>query len=1150
MRFFKFAKLLICLAFLCVCPVLVYADVSCPTGYVKISEPDSIIVTNASSCPSGHTKLSDMSGNTSVTNCTTGLSSGFCTYYSEPCQSGKYFDGTTHKTCVAGSYCDGSGTATPGVPGCSKACPENSTSTSGATKCTCNTGYEMIGGACVLKTCESGYYLNGNECTVCPIGSYCANNIKTACDDGYTTDATGATDVSQCYTTCEQQCTQQTCPDNATCTHGTTVTTGKQYIGGTCDAEQTMCEVNFECNENFELVDGVCKLVPEFTIITTDMPAGTKFQLSVAATGTFYIDWGDGTVTMNTYSHTYKDSGARTIGMAGQATQYGGYRLDGAIEFLSNPYIETVQGSLGAIFGTLADGKNPTFQKTFLGCTGLKNVSEDLFSGITGGAESMFYMTFALCTSLKSIPENLFAGINSNAMDLYWRTFEGCTALESIPDGLFSSNTITGVHTFRHTFKNCTSLKTIPVGLFKNITAVTQGVFYETFLGCTGLNNIPSDLFVNIKNTAAVAFFGTFSGCTGLTELPNGLFRNIEGKPVWADFGSTFENCTGLEGYIPNDMFEKLDSINFDATTMSNIFANTGLDTKCPSDTYQYITGFESAWGNHVSCTLCPYDHPNSMSGATSESQCYIPCEQQCTQQQCPDNATCTHGATVTTGKQYVGGTCNAEQTMCEVNITCASGYDLIGGTCVLKTCESGYYLNGDDCEICPIGSYCANNIKTACDDGYTTDATGATDVSQCYTTCEQQCTQQACPDNATCTHGTAITTGKQYIGGTCNAEQTMCGIDITCDTGFNEVDGGIRLVEKTPVIPVDYREYSTGAYGFISADGKFAPNYAAVGLKDKNTWGSVFNYGTVYGRASCQPSMSENSIGYMYINENMDAVLDGAMSVEDFESGLTAISGKDKAEFMAKILNGFRQGTKSKQDVYDAMFISFATEIETDYSATSSGQYCYCQLTSFISTNGVKQSIVDAPWIFFGDFDSNSSCGVNCVGNCGPQMRHAGEFYEAFRAALYGVFETQLSSAMCEIDIIDIPVGYYLPANTTEPVQCPENNYCPGLAGAMFNSTESQGKNQCPDGTTSFAGASGIEQCTGPKSLYIGDDIQMNLTTVKPQTARVMVFDVLGELYYGGLSNTPKPINNGTEKQFRILDGDTSYWMHDYTVK
>ncbi|MBQ1997561.1 MAG: hypothetical protein II238_03880, partial [Alphaproteobacteria bacterium] len=183
--FNRFKKVLIYSVFLCLCPLLSFADVSCPSGYVKISESDSIIVTNSSSCPSGHTKLSDMSGSTSVTNCTTGLSSGFCTYYSESCQSGKYFDGTTHKTCIAGSYCDGSGTATPGVSGCSKACPENSTSTSGATKCTCN----------------AGYYLDGNECVICPLGSYCANNIKTACDTGYTTDNTGASTESQCYTT-------------------------------------------------------------------------------------------------------------------------------------------------------------------------------------------------------------------------------------------------------------------------------------------------------------------------------------------------------------------------------------------------------------------------------------------------------------------------------------------------------------------------------------------------------------------------------------------------------------------------------------------------------------------------------------------------------------------------------------------------------------------------------------------------------------------------------------------------------------------------------------------------------------------------------------------------------------------------------------
>ena len=91
-----------------------------------------------------------------------------------------------------------------------------------------------------------------------------------------------------------------------------------------------------------------------------------------------------------------------------------------------------------------------------------------------------------------------------------------------------------------------------------------------------------------------------------------------------------------------------------------------------------------------------------------------------------------------------------------------------------------------------------------------------------------------------------------------------------------------------------------------------------------------------------------------------------------------------------------------------------------------------------------------------------------------------------------------------------------------------------------------------CPAGTTSSAGASGIEQCVGVKTLHIGDEIQMNLTTAKPQTVRVMVFDVLGELYYGGLSETAKPINKNTDKQFRIYDPESNqnYWMHDYTVQ
>ena len=215
--------------------------------------------------------------------------------------------------------------------------------------------------------------------------------------------------------------------------------------------------------------------------------------------------------------------------------------------------------------------------------------------------------------------------------------------------------------------------------------------------------------------------------------------------------------------------------------------------------------------------------------------------------------------------------------------------------------CESGYYLDGNECIICPLGSYCANNIKTACDTGYNTDNTGASTESQCYTTCEQRCTQQTCPDNATCTHGATTTTGKQYVGGTCDASASQCELTVNCATGYE-------------------------------------------------------------------------------------------------------------------------------------------------------------------LTNGTCSAIV------------------------------------------------------CES-------GYYLDGNECEI---------------------------CPAGTTSFAGASGIEQCVGVKTLHIGDEIQMNLTTAKPQTARVMVFDVLGDLYYGGLSETAKPINKNTDKQFRIYDPESNqnYWMHDYTVQ
>ena len=84
--------------------------------------------------------------------------------------------------------------------------------TSGSGSCTgCNAWGPCSGGSLTISSCKSGYYKSGNSCPKCPSG-YTSNNNNTG----------GASAV--CYTSCTKACTRQTCPSNATCTHGSSST--------------------------------------------------------------------------------------------------------------------------------------------------------------------------------------------------------------------------------------------------------------------------------------------------------------------------------------------------------------------------------------------------------------------------------------------------------------------------------------------------------------------------------------------------------------------------------------------------------------------------------------------------------------------------------------------------------------------------------------------------------------------------------------------------------------------------------------------------------------------------------------------------------------------------------------------------------------
>lgn len=506
-------------------------------------------------------------------------------------------------------------------------------------------------GTDTLPECNAGQYMNNGVCRPCP--------------DSHKKSEPGAEDISQCYTDCTL--------DSANITAATEVIGNDYYGDGIDTCRATACDYGYnlsagickletievpsgqylpagtmtpiQCPENnyCKGVKGVkfnssedqgitacpantwsdigadsaedCRTIdanPEFTITTTKINAGDEFSFKISAAGHYRIDWGDGTieykykenVSTETYSHIYNDTyDYVVIGMSGNATKYSensNNTWKAVISFDSNTYVNKLGGNLGDIF--VLNTIKHMFNKTFYQCTNLTEISDNLFAGISGGAESLF---------------------NS--------TFDGCSALAEIPSGLFKNISDSHKAMFRETFKDCSSLKRIPETLFSTITHGADTLFALTFQNCTGLgsdenitNPIPDSLFSGITTTdnATSMFDRTFQKCTSLSRLPNNLFRYITGVPADSMFASTFNGCTGLQGYISPYMFHGLTVDNVSA--LNNIFANTTLDTQCPAGTHQVITGFESAWSDHVACSLCP-DGMESYIGANSVNQCFVP---------------------------------------------------------------------------------------------------------------------------------------------------------------------------------------------------------------------------------------------------------------------------------------------------------------------------------------------------------------------------------------------------------------------------------------------------------------------------------------------------------------------------------------------
>lgn len=267
-----------------------------------------------------------------------------------------------------------------------------------------------------------------------------------------------------------------------------------------------------------------------FTVNVTSTSSNTTL-FYLASTGTFYIDYGDGsTGTINststskqTISHRYSSTGTKTVKLGGLATGYstGTEESNASISFVDLTNLTSISGSLGRIFPTLANGSQPYFRTAFADCTNLAgSIPEELFDGITGQPRaSMFRSLFWDDAKLTgSIPENLFSGLSGTPQTyLFYGLFYKCSKLSG----------------------------SIPGGLFSGISGAQQAnLFQNAFYNCSGLSGyVPPELFagINTSPTVSTAFQNVFNGSGLVTSCPSGTKKYTTG------FESSFSNKVSCE---------------------------------------------------------------------------------------------------------------------------------------------------------------------------------------------------------------------------------------------------------------------------------------------------------------------------------------------------------------------------------------------------------------------------------------------------------------------------------------------------------------------------------------------------------------------------------------------------------------------------
>jgi surface protein len=359
---------------------------------------------------------------------------------------------------------------------------------------------------------------------------------------------------------------------------------------------------------------------------------------AATSTGTYTVDWGDGSTTTHTSlsnaEHTYNYADiASAVTSRGYKTALiqvypttGGANLtniytnvkhslnkgttvnwldmrvavwtSGDIQVSSttctNPLLERFELIVGAVSTTTPPFYNAyhlqylsplnigsgttTAANMFNGCKRLEYIPEIRTGGI--GNSSLRTMTnmFNACSNLRYVSTIELSISQSHLCD---NMFSNCGKLEVIPAFKFVPNTTAAM------FASCYSLKQIDATFNMVLCTTTSSMFN----GCASLNKLPD---LSTFTSSYVNSSLMFSGCTALSEIPLFDTSNV------TNANQMFSGCTGLTS-IPNFNLSKatVDSLYFNCTGLTTVPTLTSTNAlTSTTSTYNGCTALSSITGS------------------------------------------------------------------------------------------------------------------------------------------------------------------------------------------------------------------------------------------------------------------------------------------------------------------------------------------------------------------------------------------------------------------------------------------------------------------------------------------------------------------------------------------------------------------------